>query len=196
MKNLLRTLVVIAIISISFLANVFAANPEKTSIKKIIIKGNVKVFLIQRDKEAVVIKDTYDPNKTRVTTNGISLLINSDEKEPVTVVVYAKSPFRIDASNNSYVKTIGEFNLPYLQVFVNDNAKADINSITQSLYTRVNQLATLKISGISDEHFMVRSNNAKLKMDKLYCMKTSTTYFKPYQIDKSKLTAENLKDNR
>jgi len=112
------------------------------------------------------------------------------------VMVYAKSPFRIEASDNSSVQTIGEFSLPYLQVFVNDNAKADINTTTQSLYTRVNQLASLQMSGTSDEHFMVRSDNAKLKMDKLYCMKTSTSYFRPYKIDKSKLTAENLRDNR
>ncbi|WP_069658806.1 GIN domain-containing protein [Arcticibacter eurypsychrophilus] len=196
MKNLLRMTVVMAIVAISSVTHLFAANPETTTIKKIIIKGTVRVFLIQRDKEAVVIKDTYDPNKTTVIVKGLSLLINSTEKEPVTVIVYAKSPFRIEASNTSYVKTIGEFNLPYLQVFVNDNAKADINSTTQSLYTRVNQLATLQMRGISDEHFMVRSSDAKLKMDKLYCGKTSTSYFKPYQIDKSKLTAENLRDNR
>lgn len=185
-----------AIIAISFVHHVSAVNPETTTIKKIIIKGNAKVLLIQRDKEEVVIRDAYNPDKTSVTVKGISLLINSMEKEPLTVVVYAKSPFRIEASNNSSVRTIGKFNVPYLQVFVNDQARADVNTYTQSLYTRVNQLATLQMSGTSDEHFMVRSSNAKLKMDKLYCMKTSTSYFRPYQIDKSKLTAENLRVKR
>ena len=196
MKNLLKMTVAMAVVAIFSVIHVFAINPETTTIKKIIIKGNATVFLVQRDKEAVVIKDTYDPDKTSVTVNGISLLINSTEKEPVTIVVYAKSPFRIEASNTSYVKTMGVFNLPYLQVFVSDNARAEINTTTQSLYTRVNQLATLQMSGVSDEHFMVRSNDAKVKMDKLYCMKTSTSYFRPYKIDKSKLTAENLKVNR
>lgn len=191
MKNPVKALAATAFLAAAFLINTSAIAPDKPTIKKIIIKGNANVILVQRDQEEVVIAESFNSAKTSISTDGISLVINSQEQTPVTIRVYAKAPFRIEAFNTSRVETVGSFDLQYLQVFLNDKAAARINSNTEGLYTRINHSAKLILRGKSEDHVSVRSIGARIETESLACLKTNTSYFVPTAYTK-KLTAKNL----
>jgi len=191
MKNPVKALVVMTFLAATFLTNTSAIAPDNTTIKKIIIKGNANVILIQRDWEEVVIHDTFESGKTKISKEGISLIINSREQTPLTIRVYAKAPFRIEAFNTVSVETSGNFDLQYLQVFLNDRATARITSNTEGLYTRINHSARLTLGGKSEDHVSVRSIGARIKTENLVCLKTNTSYFVPAAYTK-KLTAKNV----
>lgn len=191
MKNPVRALVAMTFLAATFLTNTSAIAPDNPTIKKIILKGNAKVLLIQRDQEEVVIQDPFDPQKTTISQDGLSLIISSQESTPLTIKVYAKAPFRIQAFNSVYVETSDNFDLEYLQVFLNDRAIARITSNTEGLYTRVNNSAKLTLGGSSEDHVSVRSIGARIQTANLACLKTTTSYFVPATYNK-KLTAKNV----
>lgn len=192
MKNPVKALVAITFMAAAFLTNASAIAPGITTVKKIIIKGNAKVILIQREREEVVIDDSFSAQKTTVFKEGISLVINSKETSPITIRVYVKSPFRIEASNTSCIETRGNFDLQFLQIFLNDKAVARVTSNTEGLYTRVNHSAKLTLGGRSEDHVSVRSIGAKIQTTNLACLKTNTSYFTPAKYTKG-LTAKNVR---
>jgi hypothetical protein len=182
MKNLTKTSIACALGAILLFANLVAAAFDK-AIQKIVITGNVRVTLVQANDESVKILDDYDSERTLIKMKGYSLLIHSQESVPINVTVYAKDPYRIEASNNSYVATLGTFNLKNLQVILKDHARAKLNSLTSSLYTVVKDDARLKISGISSEHFANFDSPDQLDMNRLACTNTSTFLTKPFTMN-------------
>lgn len=171
----LKSLFASAFLAIALCSASFAADGKLPAIKKIIVKGNAIVQIIQKDQENVKIYEAYDPEKSTVVMKGNSLIINSNEVKPITVLVYAKDLFRIDASDNAIVQVKGQLNVPYLQVMLHDQAKANINAVTKGLYTVTDDKSRLKLKGISNEHISLRSSFSKLKTDDFACMRTSTS---------------------
>ena len=187
MKTLVQTLFASALVAISLSS--FTANASEkintatmistpaTGILKVIVKGNAKVTLVQSEKESVKVIDAYNNDRTSIKMVGGTLMINSTEIEPVEITVFVKNLFRIEAFNNATVQTKGAFNLQFLQVILNDKAKANINACTKGLYTMVKGNANLRLTGTSDEHILIRSKVSKLQMEDFACLKTNDTYF-------------------
>jgi hypothetical protein len=176
MKTSVQAFFASTLAAIVLSTSAFATSTDSLSIQKVIVKGNAKVILIQKDQESVRI-DGNSHDHTTVKTKGKSLVITSNEEQPATIIVYVKKPFRVEASNTSTVETSGKFNVDFLQVVLKDQAKANINAATKGLYTLVNDQSKLKLSGTSDEHISIRSKASKLQMDNLASNKTSSTYF-------------------
>lgn len=151
------------------LMGVSTANPE---IKKVIVSGSARVFLVQSDNEWVSY-DSDDAKKVSIKQVGNSLYINSTEKSPVTLTVYVKNPYRVDASNNAVVKTVGKFNVPYLQLMLKDNATARIKAKTESLYTVVDDHSNLELLGSTGSHVIKAHAMASLNTDKFAALTTS-----------------------
>lgn len=190
MKNPMKVLLAMMFLATTFLsASAFAF--DNTSIKKIIIKGNARVLLVQRDAEEVVIQEYFSPANTTVSKVGLSLVINSTEPTPLKITIYTKAPFRVEAFNNVSVETIGDINLQYLQIFLHDKATARISSNTVGLYTTVNHSARLTLEGSSEDHVSVRSIGSRIQSANLTCAKTNTSYFIPITSGK-RLTAKNV----
>lgn len=146
-----------------------SVNPE---IGKIIVTGNTKVILVQSYREWVTMDDDM-LNKVSVKQQGNTLTINSSEESPVTVTVYVRNPFRIDASDRAEVKTEGKFNVKYLQVMLKDDAIAHINTHTEGLYTVVNDQANLELVGSTDNHIIKAGGLGTLKMDRFAALNTN-----------------------
>jgi hypothetical protein len=102
---------------------------------------------------------------TTVKQKGYTLYINSTEKNPSTIYVHVKDLQRIDASNTAKVKTSGDFDLQVLQIFLKDDAKANVNAKVGSLYTDMQDQSDLKLSGSSAEHHLVRNEVSKLNLN-------------------------------
>lgn len=182
MKTRLKTVVSSALVALVLSASALTAVAaekvkvlEMTSgnpaIKKIIISGNVKVLLVQSYNEQVAL-DEENFDKVTIKQVGYTLNISSEAKNPITVTVYVYDPYRIDASNDACVSTVGRFNVKHLQVMVRDNAVASIKAKTESLYTVVNDHASLELKGYTANHIIKTDGLAILKTDGLAALKT------------------------
>lgn len=147
---------------------VAAANPE---IKKVIVTGNTKVFLVQSNEEWVSMDESY-LNKVSIKQIGNTLTISSSEELPAVVTVYVKDIFRIDAADQAVVKTAGKFNTKYLQVMLKGDAVARIKTNTESLYTVISDHGNLELLGTTKNHILKACKVAKLKMDKFAALQT------------------------
>jgi len=184
MKTLFNTVLKSSSMAIILLASVFsltasaatiavereAVNPD---IKKVIVTGNTTVLLVQNTKEYVTV-DAVDLDKVSLKQVGNTLTINSSESNPVTVTVYVKDLYRIDAADQASVKTSGNFNLTNLQIMLKDEAKARVKATTASLYTVIDGHAKLELIGTSAHHISKMAGIATIDTDKFAALKTES----------------------
>lgn len=182
MKTLFNTVLKSSLVAVLLLASLFNVHASaatttvdlgvtRTEIKKVVVTGNAKVLIVQNATEFVKM-DELDQDKVSLTQFGGTLTINSSEENPVTVIVYVKDIYRIDASGKASVKTMGKFNVKNLQVMVKDDATARVKASTESLYTVIGGHAKLELIGTSDSHVSEITGVAKLHADKLSALKT------------------------
>jgi len=182
MKTLFNSVKNSSLVAIMLVASLFSINASAatvtadkgashTDIKKVIVTGNTNVLIIQNANESVKM-DELDLSKVSLKQVGGTLTINSSEKSPVTVIVYVKDIYRIDASGRSNVKTVGKFNVKNLQVILKDDAKARIKAATESLYTVIDGHSKLELIGTSDSHVTKMTGLAKIDTDKFAALKT------------------------
>lgn len=193
MKNAIKTFIspILAAILLFSFANVSFAQQDTTtlvtatkksnsiaapkSFDKVIVTGNARVILVQAKKEDVRIYDYADRQNIRITQKGYKLYIDAKEGEPATIYVHVKDLQRIDASQNSRVKTQGNFNLSVLQILLQDSAKADVTATVNSMYTNIRQNSSLKLAGSCNEHTLIKSEVVTLKMDDFAALKTTVS---------------------
>lgn len=182
MKTSIKTLTksvlaAIVLTSAIFSTNVMAGEKEPIkisapkNIQQVIVSGNVEVTLIQGAKESI----SYNENNTgkvKVIQDGHALKISSADGNAAKVTLYIKDIFRVQASENAVVKTIGNLDSKYLQLFLKGDAVAEINSNTKSLYTVIEGRADLKLSGATQEHILVMGSKPKLNLDRFAALKT------------------------
>jgi len=135
---------------------------EVKNIDKIVVSGNVEVFVVQAPTESVKVYDSYYSKNALVQQRDGILRISSFEKEPLTVTVYVHNLSAIEANDNSIVKTYGKVNFLSLDVLLTGKATADINANTVNLYSSVKDQASLKLSGITEEHHALLGTSAKM----------------------------------
>lgn len=133
-------------------------------VNKINVSGNVELILVQSDDESVKVYDNYYTKNALVQQKDGELRISSYEKQTLTVVVYVSNLSSITASDNATVKTNGKFSALALDVNLNDNAKAILNTNTISLNTNVKGNADLTLTGSTLEYSALVNNSSKVSM--------------------------------
>ena len=182
MKTLFNSVKNSSLVAIILLASLFSINASAatvsadlgashTDIKKVVVTGNTNVLIIQNANESVKV-DELDLDKVSLTQVGGTLTINSSENNPITVIVYVKDIYRIDASDKANVKTAGKFTVKNLQVILKDEAKARVKATTESLYTVIDGHAKLELIGTSDNHITKTTALAKIDTDRFAALKT------------------------
>ncbi|MFP5079347.1 GIN domain-containing protein [Pedobacter sp. JCM 36344] len=175
MKSLTKTVFAVALsalVSLSSATTTFAAEPAITfkstpalsGFNKIWVSGNVKIVLTQGEKESIIGMQNFDAKKTSVLSKGQTLYINSTESDRVTLNITVKDLQRVQAYGHSVVVTSNNFDVKYLQLFLNQSAKAKINTTAGSIYTVVKDDAVLKLTGTAQQSTMVASNIKNVKM--------------------------------
>jgi hypothetical protein len=142
---------------------------------RILVSGNVKLVIVQKNNERVEVEGDYTSPKTKITRMGRTLIIKSNEFEPVQITVSVKDLQRIDASDNVTVETMGKFDLKYLQIFLKGDAKANVKANAESMYTFIKGNADLKLSGTTLNHTLVKDSISRVNMDNLAAVKTTRT---------------------
>lgn len=134
-------------------------------VNKINVSGNVELILVQSDNESVKVYDNYYTKNALVQQKDGELRISSYENQTLTVVVYVSNLSSITASDNATVKTNGKFSTLALDVNLNDNAKACLNTNTVSLNTNVKGNADLTLTGSTLEYSALVNNSSKVSMN-------------------------------
>ncbi len=169
-KNLIAGLLTTVVLTSSAFASTDAPKTTTTvlnqvkNINKLVVSGNVEVFLIQAPTESVKVYDSYYSKNALVQQEEGVLRISSFEKETLKVAVYVNNISSIKASDNASVKTFGKVSFLTLDVILKDNASADINTNTISLYTSVKDNASLTLGGATEDHTALLGSLAKMSM--------------------------------
>ena len=185
MKTLAKTLFAAALTAVVFTSSAmatFAAEPVKTETKtaslstfnRIWVSGNVKIVLTQGNKQNVEGAVNYDAAKTSLSTDGRTLFINSLETSQVTLNITVKDLERIEAYGQSVVVTSNNFDVKYLQLFLNQSATAKIKTTAGSLYTIVKDDAVLKLNGTAGQSTMIVSNMKNVKLADFASLKSAS----------------------
>ncbi|OWK71609.1 GIN domain-containing protein [Pedobacter sp. AJM] len=185
MKTFTKIVFAAALTAVVFTSSVmatFAAEPVKAETKtaslstfnRIWVSGNVKIILTQGDKQNVSGTSNYDAAKTFVSTDGKTLFINSMETNQVILNITVKDLERIEAYGQSVVVTSNNFDVKYLQLFLNQSATAKIKTTTGSLYTIVKDDAILKLNGTADQSTMIASNIKNVKLGDFVSLKSAS----------------------
>ncbi len=183
MKTTIKTLLATSLIAFSLSSALFITNvsaiekdPDVTmkisEFKKISVEGNVEVTIIQRNHPGISYGNDNE-GTAKVMQNGDRIKITSTSTEKAKLTVYVNDFYRIEASGNAIVRTEGKLNTKYLQIFLKGNAHADINTVSEGLYTVISDHADLKLSGSTDNHTLVMGKSQKLTIDKFAALKTN-----------------------
>ncbi|RZK99744.1 MAG: hypothetical protein EOO89_30910, partial [Pedobacter sp.] len=170
-KNLIAaslTLVVLTSAAFTTKANDNNAITVLTAVKKvnkINVSGNVELILVQSSEESVKVYDNYYTKNALVQQKDGELRVSSYEKETLTVVLYVSNLTAITASDNAIVKTSGKFSALNLDVNLNDNAKAILNTNTISLNTNVKGNGDLTLTGSTLEYTALVNSTSKVSMN-------------------------------
>ena len=177
LKTLFASALTAIILSATVFASTAAASPlvavhtSNLDIKKIKATGNVKVFVAQASSEWVSMDEENLP-KVSLKQIGNTLTISSSERNPVSVTVYVKDIYRIEASDKAVVKTVGKFNVKYLQVLLKDNAIARVKASTESIYTVISDQANLELLGTTDKHIVKKNGIGIINTEKFAALTT------------------------
>lgn len=182
-KSLIALTLTAIVLSGTALTN-FAVAADKTPIgivtplttfNKIVVSGNVKLTLVQKSRQNIVVDNEVDQSKVSFKQKGYTLFISATDSETLNVTVTVADLQRIDAANGAKVVTVGNFNLEVLQVFLQDNATASVKGTINSLYTVTKDNSDLKLAGTANEHIIVKNRNSILDTEKFAALKTEMT---------------------
>ena len=165
---------------------------EVKNINKIVVSGNVEVFVVQAPTESVKVYDSYYSKNALVQQKNGVLRISSFEKEPLSVTVYVRNLTAIEAGDNATVKTFGKVSFLTLDVVLKDKATADINAKTVNLYTSVTDNASLKLSGSTEEHFALMGTSAKMSTGQFIAATSDIKSIAPKYVAQAKVAVPTL----
>lgn len=154
--------------------------PVRTSkvlpFRKIVVKGNTEITLIQRINPGITYDDNNEGN-VKVIQQGDVVLITGSGTTPAKMIVYVNDLYRIEADDNANVKTEGVLCTKYLQVILKGNAHADIYTKSEELYTSIQDKSDLYLRGNTDVHFLSMDKTPKLTFDQFAALRTQATNF-------------------
>lgn len=145
---------------------------EQQAPKKVIISGNVAVTLVQ-DYESKKLFSNDGTVKARVYSDDNAIYVSAKKtNETAKITLYVANIYRIDISGNAIVYTKNTLNAQHLQLILQDNAKADISSKTESLFTKLSNESDLKLNGATGLHAISTNELATLNTKNFRALKT------------------------
>lgn len=187
MKTSIKNLISTVLTTVVLTSSAFASTDEQKNtntvtilnqvknINKLVITGNVEVFIIQAPTESVKVYDSYYSKNALVQQEAGVLRISSFQKETLKVAVYVNNISSIQASDNASVKTFGKVSFLTLDVILKDKASADITANTINLYTSVKDNASLNLSGTTEDHTALLGSVAKMSMNQFAATNSSVS---------------------
>jgi len=146
-----------------------------SSIQRVIISGDVDVTISQNAKSRNLFTNEGDV-EVSVKKVGNSLYVSSrSSAKGAKITVYVDEIYRLVVSGDAVVRTKDVLNLKYLQVYLNENAKLELNSKTEGLYTSIKSDAQLTLKGMTEAYNIEMDKTARLTLDRFVSKKTDMT---------------------
>lgn len=173
MRKLKRTLTIALICATTFGVASLRASENPTharaklqDFKKITIDGNVSVTLVSSNNFGIIYDDENSGN-AKVLQKGNSIRITGLTKQVTAVTIYVKDIYRIEASDNVTIKTNGKLRTQYLQVYLRDNANAELEVNNNGMQAQLKGNSSIRLSGKTDDIQIEASESTKMSIDKL-----------------------------
>ncbi|MDQ0966644.1 hypothetical protein QFZ20_002047 [Flavobacterium sp. W4I14] len=184
MKTSIKTLIVIASAVVALTAalpNNLRATEKNTTLlykiqnfRRIVIKGNVEVMLVQRPAIGISFADD-NAGSVKVIQQGEVLRITGIDNEKCKLVIYVNDIYRIEADQNAVVKTKAKLSTKFLQIILKGNAFADIDTNSEGLYTEILDNSTLKLKGNTNHHTLVMGKAPNLTIERFAAAQTDVS---------------------
>jgi len=184
MKTSIKTIFATGLIALAISSSTVSANEKVgtttissnavnvSTIQRVIISGDVEVTIAQNAKSKVLFTNDGDV-EVSVKKVGNSLYVNSKgATKGGKITVYVADIYRLVASGNAVVQTKDALTLKYLQVYLNDHAKLELNSKTEGLYTSIKSDAQLTLKGMTDAYNIEMDKTARITLDRFVSKKT------------------------
>jgi len=184
MKTSIKTIIAMAsaVITLTVSLPSHSRATEKTetvlnkiqNFRRIVIKGNVEVMLVQRPAIGISFADD-NAGSVKVMQQGEVLRITGLNKEICKLIIYVNDIYRIEADQNAVVRTEAKLSTKYLQIILKGNAFADIDSSSEGLYTEILDNSTLKLKGNTNRHTLVMGKAPNLTIDRFAAVQTEVS---------------------
>jgi len=115
-----------------------------TPFNRIIVSGNVEILLVSRPTVGIHYADDNE-GRVNVTQQGNVLRIYRGSTAQTKVVVSISNIYRIEAQDDSIVRSDGLLTAKFLQIIMKGNAKADVNVNVEGLYSEITERSVLKL---------------------------------------------------
>ena len=120
-------------------------------INKIEANGNVKVYVINGDKEEVEVNDNYYGENALVQNEGGVLRITSFKTDTLVVWVTVKNLTAITANYNASIASLNKLSSIDMEINLNDTASADLDLDAIAANVKVSDNASVDLSGSVNE---------------------------------------------
>jgi hypothetical protein len=144
---------------------------QSQEISKMVVKGNVEVFITQGKVNSVKVFDNYYSENAYIQNDGSVLRITSYGDRTLSVWVTVSELSEIEASDYAQVYTINTINALDMKVTLNNHAKAKIDIISYKLTTKIAGDANLELVGKTELQQTNVLNNANVDLRKFVAIR-------------------------
>jgi hypothetical protein len=142
--------------------NQTAVSVATNNITKIEASGNVEVYIVNGDKDAVKVYDKYYAKNALVQDKEGILRISSYTADKLVVLVTVADLRAITVSDNASVKSYGTLSAIELNVVLNNNASAQLKLNALAANFTVNNRSTANISGSVNDYIVSYSQSSTI----------------------------------
>jgi hypothetical protein len=178
MKNLKKGILAIGILAM--FTTVLAATPlyandnnktlttinQSQQISKMVVKGNVEVFITQGNSNSVKVYDNYYSENAYIQNDDATLRITSYGDKTLSVWVTVADLSEIEASDYAQVYTNNTINALDLKLTLNNHAVAKMAINSYKLTTKIAGNANLELTGKTELQQTNVLNNANVDLRK------------------------------
>lgn len=129
-------------------------------INKLVVMGNVDVYLTQGIKENLKVYDNYYTKNALVQWENGELRITSFDKQKLIVTITVSNLSAIEASGNVNVRSMNELSTIDLDIQLKNNATAQIEAQAVNISSSLQDQSKLELSGESENQHLALSGAA------------------------------------
>lgn len=130
-------------------------------INKIVVMGNVEVFITQGTEENLKVYDNYYSKNALVQWEAGELRISSFENKKLSVSITVNNLSSIEASGDAIVRTMDEISAIDLNIQLKDNATAQIEAKAVNISSSLAGGSKLELSGESENQHLALSGGVQ-----------------------------------
>ena len=138
-------------------------NKDTKQISKIVVEGNVNVFLTQGIKEDIKVDD--NKHATVRFKNGV-LYISSFEKQKLSVSLTVNNLSAIVAGGDANVRSMNELSTIDLEIQLKDNASAQIEAQAVNITSSLAGESKLELAGESENQHLNLSGESQFQANR------------------------------